>query len=256
MAHQPTQQHRKPANVSIHGVVNGSGRTVDRLNGEGTQNPKSKAQPITADAGLIVMDMTLQTIVFDRGAASILNRTDAKDAKQDKDFCIPKEIMDVIRSRKPAEVCSVKTRCRIGKSEYLCRVHIVEPQDGLLMQPIVVLHLERDSANDALNDLASSSKLTAREVEALKGIIKGLTSKEMGRRMNISPNTVRAFLRLIMIKMGVTTRGEVFAKIYAKILESSAIPDPEDARTRDAPNGQKVVGQSSSGAGRNLSPQP
>jgi DNA-binding CsgD family transcriptional regulator len=31
--------------------------------------------------------------------------------------------------------------------------------------------------------------------------------------MAISPNTVKAFLRLIMIKMGVTTRAGIVAKI-------------------------------------------
>jgi DNA-binding CsgD family transcriptional regulator len=253
MADQASQLHRKSEHVSVQGVVNDSGRAVDRLNGEGTHKLKSKTQPITADAGLIVMDLTLQTIVFDRGAASILNRT---GLKQHRDFCIPKEIMDVIRSCKPADLCSVKMRCRIGKSEYLCRAHVVETQNGLLTQPIVVLHLEKDCANEALYDLASTSKLTARELEALKGIIKGLTSKEMGRRMNISPNTVRAFLRLIMIKMGVSTRAEVFAKIYAKILESSAIPDPDDELTCYGPNNQKIAGKSSLGVRRNLSPHP
>jgi len=246
MADQVTQLHRNSAHVPLQKVVNGSGRAVDRLNGEGTHHLKSTGRPITADAGLILMDLNLQTIVFDPGAASILNRT---GLKQHRDFCIPKEIMDIIRSRKVADLCSAKTRCRIGASEYLCRAHVVEPQNGLLLQPIVALHLERDSANDALYDIASSSKLTVREVEALKGIIKGLTSKEMGRRMNISPNTVRAFLRLIMIKMGVTTRAEVFAKIYAKILESNAIPDPEDGPTCDAPNNQKIAGKSSFGLG-------
>jgi DNA-binding CsgD family transcriptional regulator len=238
MTNQVTQLHEKSAHVSVQNVVNGAGRAADRLNGERTHNLKPTGQPITADAGLILMDLNMETIVFDPGAASILNRT---GLIQHRDFCIPKQIMDIIRSRKLADLCAAKTRCRIGKSEYLCRAHVVQPQNGLLLQPIVVLHLERDSANDALYDIASSSKLTVREVEALKGIIKGLTSKEMGRRMNISPNTVRAFLRLIMIKMGVTTRAEVFAKIYAKIFESNAIPDPEDEPACDAPNDQRIA---------------
>ena len=39
--------------------------------------------------------------------------------------------------------------------------------------------------------------------------------------MNISPNTVKAFLRLVMIKMGVTSR----SRIVAKILSSGAPPE-------------------------------
>ena len=48
----------------------------------------------------------------------------------------------------------------------------------------------------------------------------GLTSKEVAIRMNISPNTVKAFLRLVMGKMGVTTR----AGIVAKLLEPDGTP--------------------------------
>jgi DNA-binding CsgD family transcriptional regulator len=42
----------------------------------------------------------------------------------------------------------------------------------------------------------------------------GLTSKEVATRMNISPNTVTAFLRLIMVKMGVTTRSGIVGKLF------------------------------------------
>jgi DNA-binding CsgD family transcriptional regulator len=48
----------------------------------------------------------------------------------------------------------------------------------------------------------------------------GLATKELATRLNISPNTVKAFLRLVMIKMGVATRGEMFAKL----LESRGVP--------------------------------
>jgi DNA-binding CsgD family transcriptional regulator len=41
----------------------------------------------------------------------------------------------------------------------------------------------------------------------------GLTSKGLARKMSISPNTVNAFLRLIMVKMGVTSRAGVMGKL-------------------------------------------
>ncbi|PYU54649.1 MAG: hypothetical protein DMG55_30720, partial [Acidobacteria bacterium] len=43
--------------------------------------------------------------------------------------------------------------------------------------------------------------------------VQGLTGKAIANRMNISPNTVKAFLRMIMIKMGVSSRSEVVIKI-------------------------------------------
>src|ERR1019366_5904497 len=45
------------------------------------------------------------------------------------------------------------------------------------------------------------------------GVTMGLTSKELAMRMHISPNTVKAFLRLIMIKMEVATGSAIVAKL-------------------------------------------
>ena len=44
-------------------------------------------------------------------------------------------------------------------------------------------------------------------------LLQGLSSKEIANRMNVSPNTVKAFLRLIMIKTGVSSRSAVVGKI-------------------------------------------
>jgi DNA-binding CsgD family transcriptional regulator len=44
-------------------------------------------------------------------------------------------------------------------------------------------------------------------------LLQGLTSKEIAQRMGISPNTVKAFLRLVMVKMGVSTRSGIVGKI-------------------------------------------
>jgi DNA-binding CsgD family transcriptional regulator len=55
--------------------------------------------------------------------------------------------------------------------------------------------------------------LTDREREVMEGVSLGLTTKMLGDRMNISPNTVNAFLRMIMIKLGVTTRAGIVGKL-------------------------------------------
>jgi DNA-binding CsgD family transcriptional regulator len=50
-------------------------------------------------------------------------------------------------------------------------------------------------------------------VEVVALLVEGLTSKEIANRMKISSNTVKAFLRLVMVKMGVSTRSGVVGKI-------------------------------------------
>ncbi len=60
--------------------------------------------------------------------------------------------------------------------------------------------------------MAEQFHLTSREREAVEFLSEGLTSKEIAQRMGISPNTVKVFLRLVMIKMGVSTRAGIVAK--------------------------------------------
>ncbi len=65
--------------------------------------------------------------------------------------------------------------------------------------------------------------LTPREQQTLHFLLKGMTSKEIANHMAISPHTVKAFLRLVMSKMQVTTRSGIIGKIV-KIDESPATP--------------------------------
>ena len=82
-------------------------------------------------------------------------------------------------------------------------------------QPAFAVLLERDTANihSALADISAQFGLTQREGETVEFLLQGLTSKEIGTRMNISANTVKAFLRLVMVKMKVSTRSGIAGKI-------------------------------------------
>jgi DNA-binding CsgD family transcriptional regulator len=74
--------------------------------------------------------------------------------------------------------------------------------------------LERHYSSVAeLSDLLQQFDLTPREMEAVALLVEGLTSKEIATRMDISPNTVKAFLRLVMLKMNVSTRSGIVGKI-------------------------------------------
>jgi DNA-binding CsgD family transcriptional regulator len=92
---------------------------------------------------------------------------------------------------------------------------VLHPRADSAVQPMLALYLKRDrSVADAMRQVGTDYHLTDRELEALIGVAMGLTSKELATRMNISPNTVKAFLRLIMIKMGVTTRAGIVGKLF------------------------------------------
>ena len=86
----------------------------------------------------------------------------------------------------------------------------------------VAVVLERSgAASQGAAELSEFFHLTEREREVVELLIQGLTNKEIAGRMNISPNTVRAFIRMVMGKLGVSTRsgivGIVFRGIYTAI---------------------------------------
>jgi len=60
--------------------------------------------------------------------------------------------------------------------------------------------------------------LTNREQEVLRLLMMGLTNKEMADRMGISANTVKAFVHLVMLKMGTSGRSGIVAKVLLRAL--------------------------------------
>jgi DNA-binding CsgD family transcriptional regulator len=75
--------------------------------------------------------------------------------------------------------------------------------------------LER-GANRSFSIAQVSEKfhLSTREREVLPHLLNGLTTKEIASGMDISPNTVKVFLRMIMVKMGVSTRSGIVGKAF------------------------------------------
>ena len=55
--------------------------------------------------------------------------------------------------------------------------------------------------------------LTARERQMVELLIEGMTTKEMAEELHLSPNTIKSFLRLVMAKMGVSTRSGIVGKL-------------------------------------------
>jgi DNA-binding CsgD family transcriptional regulator len=85
-------------------------------------------------------------------------------------------------------------------------------------QPAFVLLLERSTnGTTELAQICMRFRLTPREQEAVELLFEGLTSKEIANRMKISANTVKVFLRLVMVKMGVSTRSGIVGKIAGPI---------------------------------------
>lgn len=188
---------------------------------DGARKPPSggSSPPAPVEEGIVITNLALEPIAVDSGALRILSGRDTGSPDANTRVRIPKEFLNFVRGSSSGSSTQKSMHVRIAGSDYNCRAYMMKrPENGIIAEPVVVVHLQRVwYPHNAVQRVASAYHLTDREQEALLGISMGLTSKELAKRMNISPNTVKTFLRTIMIKMGVTTR----TAILSKLLESN-----------------------------------
>ena len=110
-----------------------------------------------------------------------------------------------------------------GRRTYFGRAFVLN--EGRASNPATLLIvLERGiSASLALSQVLQQFRLTQREQEVVTLLLEGLGNKGMADRMRVSPNTVKAFLRLVMIKMGVSSRSAIIAKVLEMVLSSQQL---------------------------------
>ena len=165
--------------------------------------------------GLLLTDMSLDVIAFDAGAAGIF-----RDAPQlgsskigEQSLKIPDEIRTRLAGVDLSKVTPTNISLKIGKCTYICRAVVVHPKNGAV-KPMVVFYFRRDaSVIDVIRAQARRYHLSERETQALEAIATGQSSKEAAHQMKISPNTVKSFTRIIMIKMQVDTKAAIIAKL-------------------------------------------
>jgi DNA-binding CsgD family transcriptional regulator len=201
-------------------------------------NTVSSADIDSVEVGLVLVDSSLKSIGFDRGGALMLGYAPHLGLKGDLASYIPKEILSTIRARKPLDLALMRISFRVGENEYLCRIHVVEAPNRLWREPVLALYLQKATVvNRAVHDITRRYHLTGREAEVLRGMCAGLAPKELAKRLNISPNTVKSFIRLIMTKMRVTTRAEMFAIILERQGNSDHTPELSHALESDGSGG-------------------
>lgn len=101
-----------------------------------------------------------------------------------------------------------------GNRRYVCRIFSLGSNPKNSTEPAIAILLERPfNGSHDIRRLCQEYHLTPREQQAVELLMQGLVSKQIADRMEISPNTVKAFLRLVMVKMGVGTRSGIMAKL-------------------------------------------
>lgn len=175
---------------------------------------RKKMLPAPSAAGLLLVDSSLRPVWFNLAAVQILSYPEKPGSRSRLDLFLGGKIQSNLVSEQPSLQSPFVTELKSGRRRYLCRIfRLAVPTKSSSSADVAILLERRSLVLIALGQVCEQFKLTRREREALECLLEGLTSKEIADRMMIAPNTVKAFLRLIMIKMGVSTRSAIFAKI-------------------------------------------
>jgi len=188
-------------------------RLRDLLPGGG----ESGTDYVAGERGLVVVDGSLNLIAFNTHAIRILAFPEPASDIQQPDVWLASNIRARLVERHNGSQTSFVKEFPSARRTYSCSFCFLNITNGRCPNPPAVgLTLDRKS-NGALTMATLSERfgLTRREQETVKLLLQGLTSKEIAARMDISPNTVKAFVRLVMIKMGVSTRSGIAGKIVA-----------------------------------------
>jgi DNA-binding CsgD family transcriptional regulator len=176
--------------------------------------PAMRMAPSSA-VGFLLLDSSLRPISFNAEAVKVLTYPDQLEDVSHPDIFLTGRIRSRLLSRPPSPELPLVTDFQSGRRRYLCRAFVVDWHGDGPSHPNIAVLLERGpSGQIPLSQVSQQFNLTQRERGALEYLLQGLSSKQIASRMNVSPNTVKAFLRLIMIKMGVSSRSAIVGRIF------------------------------------------
>lgn len=145
--------------------------------------------------GVLLLDSGNRLLGFNDEAIQILSGS-VSHADDEADFIEIEQLERILVAAK-----SGHGHFRSGRRTYGCQsIDVDRGVNG--SGPITAILLNRIcSTRPRFSQLAERYGLTPREVETVEFLAQGLSSKEIAHGMNISPNTVKAFIRTIMVKM-------------------------------------------------------
>ncbi len=173
-----------------------------------------RAERAHSIAGLILLDSSQRPVYFSTEAMQLLAYPRKALDMKSLDGVLAREIRSKVRANRNSDRPGVPFEVTSGKRHYVCRAFSLTGSPGSSFQPMTAILIERNSGKSIdLSEAVERFHLTDRERQTVELLMLGLTSKEIAAQMKISPNTVKAFLRLIMTKMGVFTRSGIVGRI-------------------------------------------
>jgi DNA-binding CsgD family transcriptional regulator len=176
---------------------------------------KHTSQAAANSEGFLLLDSSLSPVFANRVAAEILSYPDQPETYEKLDDYLAARVRATLRTGGSSRFPTLVSEFRSGRRLYQCRSYRVNPLAAKDSQGCFAIILERGSKGSfSIARVTERFRLTTREQEVLQYLLNGLTTKQIAVGMEISPNTVKAFLRMIMVKMGVSTRSGIVGKAF------------------------------------------
>jgi len=120
------------------------------------------------------------------------------------------------RARAAAGVAAAATRTRARTRSgvwLLIHASCLRGAEGMAADVAVVI--EPAKASEVAPLIVEAYELTPREVDVTRALARGLTTNEIARELHLSRYTVQDHLKSVYEKAGVSSRGELVAKMFA-----------------------------------------
>ena len=184
--------------------------------GRAGANSNGTHSPSLSETGFLLLNAALKPLYINTRAAEILFYPEKPGKTKDFADQLASKIRAMVTNGEPSGKISVCKEFLSGCRHYICRffdVHLPDNNsNGSKGSPLALL-LERSSRTSVdMLKICDQYHLTPREGQAVELLLHGLASKEISARMKISPNTVKVFLRLAMVKMGASSRSGILSK--------------------------------------------
>lgn len=162
-----------------------------------------------ARTGVIVMDSSFNVLASNAEAFQIFGCVQANLAILSRKVCGA-----IVERREPVRFAGEFQSLR---RTYVCRTFPIDVSSKEIAGSMIVTIERKSNEGVVMDEMSSRFGLTEREGQTVQFLMEGLTSKEIAARMNISQNTVKAFIRFVMMKMGVSTRSGIVGRALSPL---------------------------------------
>jgi len=173
----------------------------------------------TADFKILSANQEAVTILTYPGRRTLLNLSERFEKR------LRRNLLRALSSHSGGNQSPSAIQFKSGRRTYFCRAFVLHGRKSAPKVASLLVVLERGAYGVCtLSEISHEFHLTQREQEMVTLLIQGLGNKEIAERLGISVNTVKTFLHLVMIKMGVCSRSRIVSTVLGLVQPKTAEP--------------------------------